>query len=1021
VNPSYGQNAVGESTSSQADGAGKDGERKSPTPFAGGRKVRIKYLSKRRANGRSARGGNGDSKSGKHRRHNSLTEPGELILDTPFVKRHLGPKSDGNTDSKTANGPSLSLAMTQEIDESADPRPTKRRKLDNSPAASAEQLDKLGKEEARHDKELTTRLTKDLETLLRQTQPKVTMRKGANSLLSMCSRKQVEVTREDQTYVDTLPTEERYDVISELYHYLQEKYAALDRGWRPLRELVRSHGVELLCDAYKKKLFGPAVLQELIRTAHSAIPGPTCDVWTVPESRTLLSCAIVKPTEPIPPSDYLLGGRYYYAHESKIFQCRRMIGYGTVHLSSIELNDLLSTGLLSLDGIASADVTNVLKKAVEQIARYDQYNRNDAAVVQTTILHALGIGSFSIEESIHQLRMIGAIFGISGHKLEPTTSYSSSALSPAVQNTILSLTNILLAIELLRSSKHASASKPPPEFLFIPALSLKIQQYRNLRRFPQFYSLPPLRALEASHILLGHYLLLRAQPDPILEIQVNTSPEVILEIFTEILDSVSANDIEDLQRALTSSICSLARFCGRAYHNQEFGYFKKFVSLMTITPTNEDLVRGGENESSTLAPYPSASSFLQTVAIEAAMAFAEQGGWKEHFDFAESLSMSLDSCKPITQDLDPLPHLVPPNAPAVVPAITLTHQSFIPRFRWESAIGEWIAKTPAKSLSQPFCCQLLPEMSDPDSDTPSDELGKISTEVSHKLVGALDDVHAAIKRYGKERKDVRDGKRHGSFNGEFRNQHRRVRDKNAKAAKGNESTLNTTNEVAVAVVIPAKTRPGAVIIPAEKRLRAHWEPQPRSDGGNDEEQDELSIDYVSPLPRTPTLIKGQLGTANLPVSSSPMPPSSSPTPAPTQGSATQLPDLDPEPETPITSVEAEEKIKALGEITILLEKTRKWGGRGQEKGEQGNIGNKKALRFGIRGHKLTDREKQLLEGAVSSSSSESSDNGGEVEDDKAKTMTREQRRETRKLARRFAVEADEEIVGSSGSEDELAS
>ncbi|EEQ27937.1 conserved hypothetical protein [Microsporum canis CBS 113480] len=115
------------------------------------------------------------------------------------------------------------------------------------------------------------------DTFLRMSTPRQNHHdRGAKSLLSMALSTTSKYILQEQERVNSLEDKgEETDVAGFIITELEKMYAMGNNGWKPLKELVRSHGIHLMCEAIRKRWLSPQlsrriVLQSFSLSAHDA-------------------------------------------------------------------------------------------------------------------------------------------------------------------------------------------------------------------------------------------------------------------------------------------------------------------------------------------------------------------------------------------------------------------------------------------------------------------------------------------------------------------------------------------------------------------------------------------------------------------------------------------------------------------------------------------------------------------------------------------------------------------------------
>ena len=115
---------------------------------------------------------------------------------------------------------------------------------------SKDHLKLLARNVAPESWELTQGLYTGLNALLKATKRRQSCN-GAKSLFSSCLRKVPEYIIKEQRQADLLDPDSHTDVSAAVYEDLEDFGSLGDNGWKPLREVLRAHGISLLSNAIR--------------------------------------------------------------------------------------------------------------------------------------------------------------------------------------------------------------------------------------------------------------------------------------------------------------------------------------------------------------------------------------------------------------------------------------------------------------------------------------------------------------------------------------------------------------------------------------------------------------------------------------------------------------------------------------------------------------------------------------------------------------------------------------------------
>lgn len=184
--------------------------------------------------------------------------PGEIVVPTPVFNRARGSISDMYPEQLlTTSRPSVGIIEGQPEDKTAIRSRTK-----GGQAQLSESMRELKKSIPASRFSTYEGIFGGLDALLKATAPKspVTKRKGASSLLSTCLKTVPQYIAEEQAFMEaelrgngTKSAINNRDVSTEIYDHL-ESFGTSNRGWKNLRIVVRSHGIQVILDAVQDGL-----------------------------------------------------------------------------------------------------------------------------------------------------------------------------------------------------------------------------------------------------------------------------------------------------------------------------------------------------------------------------------------------------------------------------------------------------------------------------------------------------------------------------------------------------------------------------------------------------------------------------------------------------------------------------------------------------------------------------------------------------------------------------------------------
>ena len=549
-------------------------------------------------------------------------------------------------------------------------------------------------------------ICKAFEALLRATNcEKANNHGGCRSLFSLCLRQIPNYITEEQRLTNHEDPENDIDVASEIYTDLEAFGSAPDGGWESLREVVRAHGVNLV---------GEAIQEGLIELTHSRHILSLClGLAAYDEAECVIECmvALVRSRSP-PPKDSTVSCSGLSHHTNKWNQSHRLhptsltdetsrvMGALKYYVSQTgrhgfmyrQTAGMLEDGILPIEWTSNKAMVNCWNGAIRSITQQDDHAQSAVLLLQIAVSKSYRWGG-SLEKAspqVHDLRLraceptyVRPILRSSKSAQAVETIVDSQAVGSgeagarpdeidnALQSTFSNILTVLSAINILRSPK-AGLDSSHPDLLSVAILrdmALEIRQVLELFAVTssanRSWSVP---AKSVCLPLLSAGLVSIASRKAGAEI----SPNEVLDLATFASLPLSKESLGNAG----SFLGEVARFCDEAGPDVGFRFLQGMTQdLISIATSNfyDKPIR----------------KLCSGIAHAAAFAFSEDTGQPKHLDWA------LDMEGTIIHTIDESPPVVVDKTPARV----VMRKS---GYKWEEGICEWIAKTPALILQQPF-------------------------------------------------------------------------------------------------------------------------------------------------------------------------------------------------------------------------------------------------------------------------------------------------------------------------------
>lgn len=515
------------------------------------------------------------------------------------------------------------------------------------------------------------------ETFLRATsnkKPATTL--GAKSLMSMALAKVSDyIEGEQKLHDESEDKDEEADMADVIFTEMEDFYGLPGGGWRPLKELVRAHGIRVICECVRKKWLSPQTTQRLIITslrlsshdaAESLFSALLSIAPNIDRPKGLHSCLFssIYPGERTILSPYL-----------------DMVSSGAPgHLSFFfrEIRLLILRGVVPVEWMATESVKPFMNRAVQSISCGDENFSSSVEFLQAVVLVAAGIDTSIYRSTLASLRTTkrtrlryGGSAGPGTSPLPNDISVSRappSHLRTALNNTISSLVTLLSGIHISRFGVGAGGESSPARDM-ITRLSTAVQQDIELRCSDSKSEFTALQSTRCSYILLGEYLCLGEGFGN--DARIHPGNSSLLSNFDSFIQTMSNR--KDLLGELSGLVGQVVTCCGRAQGTDGFDELKGFSQILT---------------SDNVDPYTSLKLLLGKIAVESTMNFAESTQHPDHHEWATHIQTEVAAYN-LDQDISG-----DAECPTPSPSTLKTG------FRWEDSIGEWVAKTPAANSAR---------------------------------------------------------------------------------------------------------------------------------------------------------------------------------------------------------------------------------------------------------------------------------------------------------------------------------
>lgn len=548
----------------------------------------------------------------------------------------------------------------------------------SSQTTARESFRRLAKSVSPSEWMLVDGLYNGLDALLKATRiTKALTSTGASSLFASCIRKVPEHIIREQRMVEAEDPDPDNNIASEIYADLESYGLSECGGWKPLRELVRAHGIAILGGAIADGSINALITRGLVLL---------CTQASAYNEAEHLIRSLITVTPPLS-KPRALSDRLFTAD---VCLCTLNDFYHRTDRHSFfyrQLTSMLSSRIIPVEWISSYDMIGCWNKVMGHIIAEDSHAEEASLMLRCAVSMGYSSSDNSISSKIHlrrmQLRVTpSAAIRLHGQKdvsgpgdkhsdsTSRSDEHKQSSMFVAVTNTITNLLTVLLSLGIVhcRARDSGGINTLTTHSAILQGLATEAQRcYEILLCAPSHVQEFSVHEVRLAIVLLAHGTL---------EMILTTSDPEDIQRKRGWLTIVNAlNDKAKVTDQLSSFLCAVAHCCDRAGPKEGFKYLQCMLQRFLDLPLAQ-VGRGAIR------------SLIQRVSMDAAFDFAEGTNQKEQLDWALELE----------ENIHAEGGKVDGKIMGRTPARSFTKPST--GFRWEEGICEWIARTPAVALAK---------------------------------------------------------------------------------------------------------------------------------------------------------------------------------------------------------------------------------------------------------------------------------------------------------------------------------
>lgn len=511
-----------------------------------------------------------------------------------------------------------------------------------------------------------------LDALLKATADGVkTQSTGSRPLFSACLRKIPDYIAAEETWCKEGDPESTVNISSAIYNDLEALGVSSTGGWKPLREVVRAHGIALLGAALKDGVITSSVARGLVKLciAHSAFD----------EGQQLIEC-MISSMEPLAPPANIRSSLLATFHLGMLDYFARISGRYAFQYR--ELTKLFSNGILPIEWMSTHDMIPCWNRLLGPLPEGNDQVRGATVLLRTGLSLSYGVSNPSLSSRIHNIRL-GARDSLRATRDEPScrsktskanhlateiSSYRDDSESEdmvnALQSTSSHLLTIITTLDFLQTSAAALKSNQSGSAAVSVVRDIAFEAHQA-QETTQLISDQRRMCLP----LLAAAIVVAANDKDGVELDQDIRRHLGL------IEHLKPGD--DFADTAASFICAIVNCCERAGSSEAFHYTQRIINGLTQPSTCQSL-------------EPATRRLSEKIAVTAAVQFSKLSSLPKHLSWALDLEAFFNNKTIGAYGQTP----IKPS----VPNLTKTKGGF----RWEEGICEWVAGTPVIPMPKPI-------------------------------------------------------------------------------------------------------------------------------------------------------------------------------------------------------------------------------------------------------------------------------------------------------------------------------
>ena len=520
---------------------------------------------------------------------------------------------------------------------------------------------------------------------------------GCCTLFSACLRRIPSYIKEEEMLAKMDDPANGDDIASAVYNELEEFGSMADAGWSPLKDVVRAHGIMMICEAIEEGALG---LNDARQLSSLCLTAAAFD-----EAQTILESTVKSQMAVAGHSSKRTGFSVDEAQMVSDCMIKFALQTGRHGFLYRQMATMLDNGMLPLDWISNQCMVPCWNGVIRSITQQDEHVRSATALLQTCLSRWYKREATIALSEVHDLRLricksshrpgLRSVASMRASKATHTDSKFSDIGDSKYDNadnglcsTVSNILTVFSAISLLKNSDLASNLDDSLVIssMILHDLGVKVRQALELVTYNADSRHASNLMLERLRLSLMAAGMVRMTHNGSMEQRCLSS----LEHFTSLAELPNSGQTFS---SVGSFLCAIARCCATARSDDAFSFIQTMVDNLTVT-------------SKSASCDQAIRRLFGQIALAAAFEFAESTSQPSHLNWALKVELAVNgTVNAISQ---------PSSEKTPARSIKQSRSGY----RWEEGICEWIAKTPALVVREPSRLESNSSQVDDAAETP---------------------------------------------------------------------------------------------------------------------------------------------------------------------------------------------------------------------------------------------------------------------------------------------------------------